>query len=264
MPGECHNSSSPVHNHGIYRNSSSKQTQETKPISMVRIYEPKEKNFVIGIVLVRTPDLFLVDINSTEPAVLPTTSFDNGRLPPRHAMNRFSVVCAHVVRADPWTQTELSCQSRDPTKKNGLGLIERGNLIRCSLVLSEKLQRSKLIHHLRHIVKDFCIRNAQNGFVWYTADATNSMIAIKNVLYRHEFENDIDDLIKLYHTFMNKLQQQDDSLVEIRRQQQQQQEIVTKPMEITKTDNIVARMLHQTIKDILDKMIDKIENNEKT
>ena len=155
---------------------------------MVRIYEPKEKNFVIGIVVVRTPDSFLVDINSTEPAILPITSFDNGRIPSRNAMNRFSVVCAHIVRADPWTQTELSCQSRDPTRKNSLGLIERGNLIRCSLVLSEKLQRSQLISHLRCIVKDFCIRNAQNGFIWYKADAINSMIAVKNVLYRHEFE----------------------------------------------------------------------------
>ena len=70
---------------------------------------------------------------------------------------------------------------------------------------------------------------------------------------------------------MNKLQQQDYSLVETRQQQQQQQQqqIVTKPVEImkieqAKTDNAVTRILNQIIKDILDKMIDKIENNEKT
>ncbi len=224
---------------------------------------------MIGIVIVRTPDLFLVDINSTESAILPIPSFDNGRLPSRHAMNRLSVVYAHVVCTDPWTQTVLSCQSMDTSKKKSdFGLISDGNILRCSLALCEKLQRSNLINRLNRIDKSFRIRITRNGFIWYTTDTMNSMIAIKNVLYEHELENNIDQLINLYQTLMNKLQQQDDSIVKVK------QKTVKKDAEIKKIEqpinnnnnnnnnNAVTRLLNQVIKSVLNKIIDDIEANE--
>ncbi|CAF0796378.1 unnamed protein product [Rotaria sordida] len=274
LPGEHDNTSSLVHTHGIYRNlslnsSSSKQTYQKNFISIPRIYQPKENDYIIGIVIVRTPDLFLVDINSIEPAILPTPSFDNGRLPSRNTMNRLSVVYAHVVRTDSWTQTELSCQTIDRLKKkNDFGLIEQGNILRCSLILCEKLQHSSLINHLHNIIKNFRIRITRNGFIWYLTDTINSMIAIKNILYKYEFENNIDYLINLYHEIMIKLQQQDDNLVKVKQQQQQQQQpLVKKDVEIKKTEQsknttAVTRLLNQVIQSVLDKIIDDIENNE--
>jgi exosome complex RNA-binding protein Rrp4 len=254
LPGERDNSSSIIHNHGIDWIKTSQENFHSIP----RIYEPKEKDLVLGVVIVRTSDLFLVDINSNEPAILPIPSFDNGRLPARHAMNRLSVVYAHVVGSDSWTQTELSCQSIDSSKKKSdFGLIEQGNILRCSLGLCEKLQRSKLIHLFNEMVNNFRIRITKNGFIWYTTDTMNSMIAVKNVLYEHEFENNIDRLVDLYQTLMNKLQEQDDGLVRVK-----QPMVKIKKTEPVINANAVTRLLNQVIQSVLDKIIDDIEKNE--
>jgi exosome complex RNA-binding protein Rrp4 len=257
LPGEHDRSSSIVHTHGIQRNISSQE----RFISIPRIYEPKENDLVIGVVIIRTPDLFLVDINSSESAILPTTSFDNGRLPSRNSMNRLHVVYAHVVRTDSWTQTELSCQSIDSSKRKGdFGLIEHGNILRCSLALCEKLQRSKLINQFNRMIKDFRIRITRNGFIWYTTDSLNSMIAVKNVLYKHEFENDTDRLIEFYQILMNKLQQHDDSLVQVKQQTPPTTKIKRIEQSIPK-NTAVDRLLNQVVQSILDKIIDEIENS---
>ncbi|CAF1426139.1 unnamed protein product [Adineta ricciae] len=269
LPGERDISSlSIVHNHGIRRSGSSsissKQAMQNNFLSIPRIFEPKESDLVIGIVIVRAPDLFLVDINSSESAILPITSFDEGRLPTRQVMNRLSVVYARVVRTDPWTQTELSCQSIDRTKKKSdFGHINQGNIIRCSLALCDKLQHSQLIHHLNRLVKNFRIRVARNGFIWYITDTTNAAIAVKNILNEHESENDVDRLVDLYQTLMDKLQQQDTSLVKAKQKQQP----VKKPTEIKKSEQptnstAVTRLLNTVIKSVLDQIIDQIEKNE--
>ncbi|CAF3021013.1 unnamed protein product [Rotaria socialis] len=268
LPGERDNTSAIVHTHGINRNPpihSSQQALQHNFISIPRIYEPKERDFVIGIIIVRTPDLFLVDINGVESAVLPMTSFDQGRIPSRGAMNRLSVVYAHVVRADSWTQTELSCQSIDHSKrKNDFGLIEQGHIIRCSLGLCEKLQHSQLINQLTHTIKNLRIRITRNGFVWYMTDTINSMIAIKNVLYKHEYENNSGHLVNHYQLLMTKLQQQDDSLMQVKQHKSKvvKKEVEIKKIEQPKTSDAVTRLLHQVIKDVLNKIIDDIENNE--
>jgi hypothetical protein len=93
------------------------------------------------------------------------------------------------------------------------------------------------------------------------------MIAVKNVLYEHEFENNIDHLINHYQTLMNKLQQQDDSLVKVK--QEQQQKPIKKDVDIKKivqpiNNNAVTRLLNQVIQNVLDKIIDDIEKNENT
>ena len=175
-----------------------------------RIYKPKEDDHVIGIVLVRAPDLFLVDINSTEPANLPMTSFDRGRLPPRTAMNRLSAVYARVACTESWAQTELSCHTYDNSKKrSNFGLLENGYLLRCSLILCRKLQQTQLTGHFNRIVPGFRILIAQNGFIWYSTDTINSTIAVKNVIYKYEFENDIDRLLEFYKSLITKLEQQE-------------------------------------------------------
>jgi exosome complex component RRP40 len=191
-----------------------KQSPSENFIFTPRIYKPKENDFVIGIVIVRTPDLFVVDINSTETAILPTKSFDRGCLPTRDAMNRLNVVYARVACADSWTQTELSCQTYDYSQKKAtFGLVEFGNILRCSLGFCHKLQQSPLIGHFSRLVSGFRIRITRNGFVWYTAETTNSMIAVKNVIFKHEFEDNIDHLIDFYQILISKLEQQDDSLM---------------------------------------------------
>ena len=269
LPGERDTSSSSIiHNHGIMRSgsssTSSKQAMQDNFLSIPRIFEPKESDLVIGIIIVRAPDLFLVDINSSESAILPITSFDEGRLPGRQIMNRLSVVFARVVRTDPWTQTELSCQSIDRTKKKSdFGHISQGNIIRCSLALRDKLQHSQLIQHLNRLVKNFRIRVARNGFIWYTTDTTNAAIAVKNILYEHESESDIDRLVNLYQTLMDKLQQQDTSLVKAKQKQQP----AKKPTEVKKSEQptnstAVTRLLNTVIKSVLDQIIDQIEKNE--
>ncbi|CAF1050188.1 unnamed protein product [Adineta steineri] len=271
LPGERDHSSSIVHTHGILSSASSKQTTQDNFISIPRIYEPKESDLVIGIIIVRTPDLFLVDINSSESAILPITSFDEGRLPARNTMNRLSVVFARVIRTDSWTQTELSCQSIDRTKKKSdFGHLNQGHILRCSLALCEKLQHSQLISHFNRIVKSFRIRVTQNGFIWYITDTINSMIAIKKVLYEYEFENNIDILLNLYQTSMNKLQENDDNLIKAKQKPIKidvVQPIKTDVQIIKKTEqppasNAVTRLLNQVIKDILVKIIDDIEKNE--
>jgi exosome complex RNA-binding protein Rrp4 len=180
-------------------------------------------------------------------------------------MNRLSVVYAHIVRTDSWTQTELSCQSIDRSKKKSdFGLIDQGNILRCSLSLCEKLHRSPLINRLNHTIKNFRIRVTRNGFIWYVTDTINSMIAVKNVLYEHEFENNIDSLINLYQSLMAKLQQQDDSLDKVKQTVvNKKKEIEIKKVETPKNDTAVTRLLTQVIKSVLDKIIDDIEKNEK-
>jgi exosome complex RNA-binding protein Rrp4 len=239
----------------------------------LRIYEPKENDHIIGVVVVRAPDLFLVDINSTEAGILPVTSFDHGRLPNRQAMNRLSVVYTRVARVESWLQPELSCLSTDPTKKkSNFGLIEQGNVLRCSLTLCEKLQRSPLINHLHRLVPHFQIRIARNGYVWYLTDTNQSMIAVKNVLYEHEFENNINSLIEHYQQWILKLHEQDDSFVKIKQQQQRQPtaktDLENKPAVQSSrgkpTSTAVDRVLNNVIRDVLDKIIGQIELDEQS
>ncbi|CAF5140887.1 unnamed protein product, partial [Rotaria sp. Silwood1] len=148
--------------------------------------------------------------------------------------------------------------------KHDFGVIEQGNILRCSLILCEKLQRSQLINELHRIIKNFHIRITRNGFIWYLTDTINSMIAIKNVLYKHEFENNIDSLINFYYEIIDKLQQQDDSFMKVKQQQQQivKKDIEIKKPEQSKNTNAVTRLLNQVIQSILDKIINDIENNE--
>jgi exosome complex RNA-binding protein Rrp4 len=189
-------------------------------------------------------------------------------------MNRLSVVYTRVVHAESWIQTELSCQSIDRSKKKSdFGLIDDGNILRCSLALCEKLQRSQLINRFNQMLSNFKIRVARNGFIWYITDTLNVMIAVKNVLAEHESEDNIEYLINRYHVFMDKLQKQDDSLVKAKQQQQQQQQPTEKKeteikkipqiMNINSNNNAVSRLLNQVIKSVLDSIIDDIEKNEK-
>ena len=222
----------------------------------------------MGVVVVRTPDLFLVDINSTEPGILPMTAFDYGRIPNRNAMNRLSVVYTRVVHADPWLQPELSCQSTDPTKKkSSFGLVENGYVLRCSLTLCEKLNRSPLINHLHRLIPHLQIRIVRNGFVWYLTDTNQSMIAVKNVLCEHEFENDIPALVDRYQTLIRRLQEQDDSLAKVKRQPTIKNDSENKPAVQSTSRNpsgaAVERVLTTVIRDVLDKIIGQIELDER-
>lgn len=258
LPGEESHSSSLVHTHGLLQ-----RTPQSRFLSTPRIYRPKDRDLVLGTVIVRTPDLFLVDINSIEPAILPIPSFDTGRLPARHAMNRLSVVYAHVVRTESWTQTELSCQTLEGAKKKSdFGLITQGNLLRCSLALGEKLQGSKLISRLHQLIKNFRIRITKNGFLWYLTDTSHSMIAVKNVLYAHEHENNLDRLIDLYHQSMAKLQQQEENLGKVQPVKAKEPEPIKKPEQAIVNNNAVTRLLNQVIRSVLDKIIDDIERSE--
>ena len=260
LPGESESSSSVVHTHGTI-------TAKQQFLSIPRIYEPKEKDLVIGIVIVRTPDLFLVDINSGESAILPVTSFDNGRLPNRNTMNRLSVVYARVACTDPWTHTELSCQLGDSSRKRSdFGMITEGSIIRCSLALCQKLQQSRLLDYLKNAMKNFHIRVTRNGFIWYQADTTNSMIAVKNVLYRHEIEDNPDRLIEYYHTLMDRLQQQDDNLVKTAAKPSVKKEVeVKKPGVVVNRPRSTAvdRLVTEVVQRVINTIIDQIEENEK-
>ena len=257
LPGECDHSHRTVSTHGLCR--------EVAParhafLSIPRVYEPRENDVIIGIVIVRTPDLFLVDINSAESAILPIPAFDNGCLPTRQAMNRLSVVYTRVVRAEPWLQAELSCQSFDPPpKKSNLGLLNRGSILRCSLGLCDKLRRSPLLVGLNGLIPDLRVRIARNGFIWYQTDTTNAMIAVKNVLLEHETENNIQTLLDGYRARMHQLQRQDDNLVQMKKDLP-----VKKPATIPKAEPsinnpAVTRLLHQVVNDVLKKMLDEIE-----
>jgi len=198
LPGENDGQSSAVyHHHGRMSK------------SILRIYEPKQNDLVLGIVLVRTPDVFVVDINSYESAFLSVESFDSGCLPKRQDMNRLSVVCARVINCDKWSQTELSCQtnSNPSGKKSNLGLVREGHLFRCSLNLCEKLSHSSLLYNLNQLDKTFHYRLARNGFLWYRIESINSMIAIQTILQKYEHENDINQLIESYKKLVKELEQ---------------------------------------------------------
>ncbi|CAF1360906.1 unnamed protein product, partial [Didymodactylos carnosus] len=143
-------------------------------------------DYVFGIVIIRGTDFFLIDINSTESAILPMQAFENGCCANRVKMNRLSIVYARISRADLWWQTELACCSPNPNKKynksNIFGVIEDGYLIICSLKLCLKLRNTSLISRLTKIVKGFQIIPSVNGFIWYTTTSTNSLIVVKNIL----------------------------------------------------------------------------------
>jgi exosome complex RNA-binding protein Rrp4 len=267
LPGERDHSNSIVNRHGMCAMFSPSTQQMFH--SPCRIYVPQPNDLIFGVVILRTPDLFLVDINSSETAILPIPSFDHGCLPTRHAMNRLHVVYARVQCTDSWTQTELSCRSVDSSiKKFKFGLIENGYILRCSLMLIDKLQRSLLINYLQQLVPNFSIRLARNGFIWYSAGTNHSMIAIRNVVYEHEFDNNIDDLLARYRLYLDRLQIQEDDLFEATRQQRQQrQETRTKTKEKTSSNQsmtttvdstAVMRLMHGVVRSILDKIIDQI------
>ncbi|CAF1208962.1 unnamed protein product [Didymodactylos carnosus] len=191
------------------------QPQQIQNHMVLKIYSPTKDDYVLGIVIIRGNDFFLIDINSTESAILSMQSFENGCCPNRVKMNRLSIVYARVSRADLWCQTELSCCSPNINKKynksNIFGVIENGYLIRCSLNLCVKLQNTSLLSRLTKIVKGFQIIPSVNGFIWYTTTSTNSLIVVKNILLKHETIDNVDELCHEYSLLMDTLRKQDET-----------------------------------------------------
>ena len=100
------------------------------------------------------------------------------------------------------------------------------------------------------------------------------MIAVKNVLYEHEFNNDMNSLNEYYQRLIRQLQEQDDSLVKVKQQQQQQRQPTAKRDPENKpvvqstsgkpNSTAVDRVLTNVIRDVLDKIIGQIELTEQS
>ncbi|XP_076049180.1 exosome complex component Rrp40 [Oratosquilla oratoria] len=142
-------------------------------------YIPQRREFIIGIVLKKRGDNYMVDIGSSEAATISYLSFENASKKTRKEMKPGDLLYAQIIRADKDTEPELVCIDLY-SRAVGMGSLPEGGLIMtvplhvARSIISPKnpflLELSKYINY--SIVVGF------NGRIWVKADKETEMLAV--------------------------------------------------------------------------------------
>ncbi|BDA49650.1 Exosome complex component rrp40 [Coccomyxa sp. Obi] len=151
-------------------------------------YIPSTGDDVVGIVLERHAENFVVDIGAPFPAVLNFLAFEGATRRNRPKLSEGDLVYARVVLAHRDTDTEVSCTDSGG-KASGYGPLKGGCLMTCTTALARRLLASPPAPVLDALGKSvqFEIAIGQNGRVWIDAASAATVVLIANAIARSEF-----------------------------------------------------------------------------
>ncbi len=177
---------------------------------------------MVGIVLERHAENFVVDIGAPFPAVLNFLAFEGATRRNRPKLSDGDLVYARVVLAHRDIDTEVSCTDSSgkvcmlkgnitpsntivdvlqlslaivrklmqySTQASGYGPLKGGSLITCTTALARRLLASPPAPVLDALSKSmqFEIAIGQNGRVWIDAASAATVVLIANAIARSEF-----------------------------------------------------------------------------
>nr|AAW27580.1 SJCHGC05501 protein [Schistosoma japonicum] len=158
-------------------------------------FQPEDK--VIGIVLKKAGELFVVDIGCASPATLNYLSFEGSSKKNRPDIHAGDVLYAMITRADRDLEIELSCVD-ETGKACGMGILGRhepgtvgnaggrpgGVLLYCTQDLIRRLGNQDEFPLLKLLSKvyPFEIFFGANGRIWLTSGSTRETMILANAI----------------------------------------------------------------------------------
>lgn len=150
-------------------------------------YIPSEDDLVIGIIIDRNVENFMVDIGAPFSAMLPQLSFEGATKRNRPNLKPGDVVYARVVTANRDLEPELSCV--DATgKAGGFGQLKDGTVFSCSTSLARTLLSRPMPPVLGALgsALQFELAVGLNGKVWLHTPSVATTIVVSNAILQSE------------------------------------------------------------------------------
>ncbi|XP_071953837.1 exosome complex component RRP40-like [Antedon mediterranea] len=153
-------------------------------------YVPTKGEFVIGIVLQKAGDTFVVDIGGSVPASLSYLAFEGATKRNRPNVQIGDIVYGRLLVANKDMEPEMVCIDGGG-KGDGLGVINRnrgGYMFKCSLGLVRKIlsKECNLIKGLGQHIK-FEVMAGMNGRIWVNAAKPEETIVLMNAISMSEY-----------------------------------------------------------------------------
>ncbi|XP_002963728.2 putative exosome complex component rrp40 [Selaginella moellendorffii] len=150
-------------------------------------YIPSAEDSVIGIVIDRRAEEFLVDLNAPVLGLLPILSFEGATRKNIPNLKEGAVVYGRVVKAHRDISPALSCLDASG-KGSGYGPLKEGYLFECSTGLARSLLGTPTYPVLEALGKSlaFEIAVGVNGRVWVKSDAPATTVLVSNAIINSE------------------------------------------------------------------------------
>ena len=170
-------------------------------------YMPQVDDSVIGIILDRHMDNFIIDIKGPFPAMLPQLSFEGATKRNRPNLKPGDVVYARVVEASRDLEPVLTCVDA-LGRAGGLGQLSEGSLVNVSTAMARRLlqggQASPVLEALGDAGLQFDMAVGANGLIWLlaaggTPDSISNLILISNALESSEKLSDQQQRVLVAH-----------------------------------------------------------------
>mmetsp|Transcript_48602 Transcript_48602/g.62396 ORF Transcript_48602/g.62396 Transcript_48602/m.62396 type:complete len:204 (+) Transcript_48602:31-642(+) len=164
---------------------------------------PKVEDAVIGIIEEKLSGFYRVGINGTLPGTLPFLAFEGATKRTKPTLKIGDLVYVRIISAPKDIEPELSCIAIYGTNRKGwetgeatFGILNGGNIIKCTLSQSETLRQQSINqnqnHHDDHSVfkelekqqegiKYECVIGC-NGMIWINASTPQLIICLTNVI----------------------------------------------------------------------------------
>eukprot|EP01006_Ploeotia_vitrea_P040541 TRINITY_DN66434_c11_g1_i1.p1 TRINITY_DN66434_c11_g1~~TRINITY_DN66434_c11_g1_i1.p1 ORF type:complete len:328 (+),score=150.82 TRINITY_DN66434_c11_g1_i1:45-1028(+) len=158
----------------------------------MRRYMPQVDDMVVGTVLERHKESYVLDIGSSHPARLPTLAFEGATKRNKPNIEVGSLVYARVEAANKDMEPELTCISPHIKKdwvtgESMFGELHGGYLFKCSLSLAHKLLDDECwVLQCLGSYMPFELAIGMNGRVWLNAETPLHIVIASNAILNSE------------------------------------------------------------------------------
>ncbi|KXN67090.1 hypothetical protein CONCODRAFT_10908 [Conidiobolus coronatus NRRL 28638] len=150
-------------------------------------YKPSVHDPVIGKIVGRQTDHYLVDVGCAFPAMLPHLAFEGATKNNKPNLNVGDLVYGRMTLCHKDMDPEMECYNSDTQKSQGFGPIVGGTLVRGSLGWSRSfLNNPKSILNTIGQQLPFEVAIGVNGKIWIKSDTIQNTLAIKRILLNFE------------------------------------------------------------------------------
>ena len=162
----------------------------------VSYYKPKENDVVIGIVIKRSGDDWLVDIGDFHKAILPYLSFPDATKSSYPKFNQGDIIAALVEEVPECGEVKLTCIH----EIQKLGPLNGGALVRCRQSDIEKIDEFQYFSIIAQKFPLTCAKG-QNGRLWLDANDPIISIQLANAIIS-ALSNPDDNPVDLFNSLI--------------------------------------------------------------
>uniref|UniRef100_A0A6B2LGZ2 Ribosomal RNA-processing protein 40 n=1 Tax=Arcella intermedia TaxID=1963864 RepID=A0A6B2LGZ2_9EUKA len=167
-----------------------------------RRYVPSLDDMVIGIVIDKRVDSFLVDVGCHQPASLPYNNFEGATKKNRPLYEVGDLVYARVCVTSRDMEPELSCLTLQG-KADTFGKLNGGYMFKCSTgLVRDCLSRNSIILNALGKKIPFEVAIGMNGRIWTNAADSKTTILIANAIQNSEHLNE-KQILSMVHKMTN-------------------------------------------------------------